>query len=63
MVVKPDKAKGQKAKYEEVDVEYYYRTSKISWTNKHKLTESKTLKEIKWITKNMINIELVFRRF
>jgi hypothetical protein len=59
MIVRPDKAKGQKAKYEDVTIEYFLNTSKISFTNKNKAVESGTLKEVKWITKNMINIELV----
>jgi hypothetical protein len=60
MIIKPNKATGQKAKYEDVDIEYYYKTSKITFINKLKASESKTLKEIKWITKNMMNIEVAF---
>lgn len=60
MIIKPNKVTGTKAKYEDVEIEYYHKTSKISFTNKLKATESKTLKEIKWITKNMMNIEVVF---
>lgn len=60
MIIKPNKVAGTKAKYEDVDIEYFHKTSKISFTNKLKATESKTLKEIKWITKNMMNIEVVF---
>lgn len=37
MIIKPDKSIGQKAKYEEVNIEYYLKTSKIELTNKHKL--------------------------
>ena len=59
MIVKPDKVKGQKAKYEDVTIEYFLNTSKITMTNKNKAVESGTLKEVKWITKNMMNIELV----
>lgn len=59
MIVKPDKVKGLKAKYEDVTVEYFLNTSKITFTNKNKAVESGTLKEVKWITKNMINIELI----
>ena len=59
MIVKPDKIKGQKAKYEDVTIEYFLNTSKVTITNKNKAVESGTLKEVKWITKNMINIELV----
>ena len=59
MIVKPDKIKGQKAKYEDVTIEYFVNTSKITFTNKNKAVESGTLKEVKRITKNMINIELV----
>ena len=36
MIVKPDKLKGQKAKYEDVNIEYYFQTSKITFTNKNK---------------------------
>jgi len=56
MVVKPDKVKGQKAKYEDVNIEYFLKTSKVTFTNKNKAIESGTLREVKWITKNMINI-------
>ena len=56
MIIKPNKEKGQKAKYEEVDVNYYVKTSKITITNRHKAVQSKTLKEIRWITKNMMNL-------
>lgn len=61
MIIKPNKATGQKAKYEDVEIEYFLKTSKISFTNKLKASESKTLKEIKWITKNMMNIEVAFK--
>lgn len=60
MIIKPNKATGQKAKYEDVEIEYFLKTSKITFTNKLKASESKTLKEIKWITKNMMNIEVAF---
>ena len=60
MIIKPNKATGQKAKYEEVEIEYFLKTSKVTFTNKLKASESKTLKEIKWITKNMMNIEVAF---
>lgn len=56
MIIKPNKATGQKAKYEDVEIEYFLKTSKITFTNKLKASEGKTLKEIKWITKNMMNI-------
>lgn len=59
MIVKPDKIKGQKAKYEDITIEYFLNTSKITMTNKNKAVETGTLKEVKWITKNMMNIELV----
>jgi len=61
MIIKPDKLKGQKAKYEDVEVQYFNQTSKITLTNKHKVVEGKTLKEVRWITKNMLNIELIFQ--
>ena len=60
MIIKPNKAEGRKAKYEEVEVEYFIKTAKVVFTNRHKATENKTLKEIRWITKNMMNIETVF---
>ena len=60
MIIKPNKEKGQKAKYEDVEVTYFLKTSKITLTNKHKAQETKTLKEIRWITKNMMNIEIIF---
>jgi len=60
MIIKPNKEKGQKAKYEDVDVTYYVKTSKVTITNKHKAVQSKTLSEIRWITKNMMNLELIF---
>jgi hypothetical protein len=33
---------------------------KVILTNKHSLVESKPLKELCWITKNMMNLELIF---
>ncbi len=36
MIVKPDKLKNQKAKYEDTTVEYFINTSKITFTNKNK---------------------------
>ena len=60
MIVKPNKIEGRKAKYEEVELDYFVKTSKVNFTNKHQAVESKTLKEIRWITKNMMNIEVVF---
>lgn len=44
MIIKPNKELKQKAKYEEVEVTYFYKTSKITLTNKHNLVETKTLK-------------------
>lgn len=60
MIIKPNKELKQKAKYEDVEVTYFYKTSKVTLTNKHNLVESKTLREIRWITKNMMNLELIF---
>lgn len=60
MIIKPNKERGQKAKYEDVEVTYFVKTSKITITNRHKAVQSKTLKEIRWITKNMMNLELIF---
>jgi uncharacterized protein YejL (UPF0352 family) len=60
MIIKPNKELGQKAKYEDVEVSYFILTSKVTFTNKHKAVETKTLKEVRWITKNMMNLELVF---
>lgn len=59
MIVRPDKLKNQKAKYEETTLEYFINTAKITFTNKNKAVETGNLKEVKWITKNMINIELI----
>jgi hypothetical protein len=36
MIIKPNKTTGQKAKYEDVEIEYFLKTSKISFTNKLK---------------------------
>jgi len=44
MIIKPNKETGQKAKYEDVEVHYYIKTSKIEFINKHKVVESKTVK-------------------
>jgi hypothetical protein len=44
MIVKPDKLKGQKAKYEDVTIEYFLNTSKITLTNKNKAVETGTLR-------------------
>ena len=63
MIVKPNKEKGLKAQYESVEIEYYYSTSKISFKNKLSAVENGTLKEVKWITKNYMNIELVLSNF
>lgn len=60
MIIKPNKELKQKAKYEDIEVQYFLKTSKITLTNKHNLVESKTLKEIRWITKNMMNLELIY---
>ena len=62
MIIKPNKAIGQKARYEEVNLEFYNQTCKITLTNKNKAEESGTLKEIKWITKDMIHLELIFSK-
>ena len=59
MIVKPNKTLGQKAKYEEAMIEFYSQTNKITITNKNKAEENGTLKEIKWITKDMIHLELI----
>lgn len=63
MIVKPDKAKGQKAKYEEVEIEFYFKTAKVSLVNKNDAAEMGTLKEVRWITKNMMNVELVLSKY
>ena len=55
MIIKPNRAIGQKARYEEVNLEFYNQTCKITLTNKNKAEENGTLKEIKWITKDMIH--------
>jgi hypothetical protein len=60
MIIKPNKEKGTKAKFEDVQIDFYIHTKKIDITNKNKAVESATLKEVRWVTKNMINLELVF---
>ena len=59
MVVKPNKERNQKAKYEDVTIEFYLKTRKITFMDANRAVENATLKEVKWITKNMINIELI----
>ena len=59
MIVKPNKIQGQKAKYEDVTIEFYLKTRKITFMDPNNAVENGTLKEVKWITKNMINIELI----
>jgi hypothetical protein len=44
MIIKPNKESGQKAKYEDVEVNYFIKTSKIEFVNKHKVVEAKTVK-------------------
>ena len=63
MIIKPNKALGQKAKYEEATVESYNQTNKITITNKNKAEQNGTLKEIKWITKDMIHLELIISSY
>jgi hypothetical protein len=55
MVAKPNRALKQKAKYATVDVEYECKGSKVTLSSRGG-EESWTLKEIRWITKNMLNI-------
>lgn len=62
MIVKPNKALDQKARYEETKVEFSPSNCKITFTNQHKAVEEGTLTAVKWITKNMINIELVLSK-
>lgn len=62
MIIKPDKAKGQKAKYQDTHIEYNVKTSKISLIDKNNAKENGTLSQIRWITKNMINIEIVMKQ-
>ena len=59
MVVKPDKEKNRKARYEPVKLEFFTNTKKIIITDWNKASEQSTLHQIKWITKNMINIQLI----
>lgn len=59
MIVKPNKIQGKAAVYEKVRIQFYQDSKKITFENKNKAVETGTLKEIKWITKNMINIELI----
>jgi hypothetical protein len=59
MIVKPNKATATKAKYSEVELEYQCNSSQLSFAFQHKPTEMYTLTEVRWITKNMMNIEVV----
>jgi hypothetical protein len=59
MVAKPDRAAGKKARYATIDVEYETTGSKLTMSSRGG-QESWTLREIRWITKNMLNIEAVF---
>lgn len=59
MIINPNKQKGIKAVYENVHITYMKETGKIIFRDKNKAEETGTLQEIKWITKNMINIELI----
>ena len=56
MIVKPNREKNQKAWYVPVKLEFYRKTRKIVITDSNKAVENGTLRQIKWITKNMINI-------
>lgn len=56
MIVKPNKIQGKAAVYEKVKIQFYIDSKKVSIQNKNKAVENGTLKQIKWITKNMINI-------
>lgn len=44
MIIKPDKIKGIKPKYEDTLIEYYFATSKITFSNKNHAVETGTLK-------------------
>jgi hypothetical protein len=44
MIVKPNKALGKSAVYENVKVEFYNETKKITFENENKAIESGTLK-------------------
>ena len=59
MVVKPNKQLNTKAVYEMTKIEFFHETGKITFENNNKAIETGTLKQIKWITKDMINIELI----
>lgn len=43
MIVKPNRETNQKAIYEPIDIEYFLKTSKISFVDKNKATENGTL--------------------
>ena len=60
MVVKGNKNLGIKSRFQEVKVQFFVSTFKINVIDKNKATNSFTLKEIKWVTKDMMNIELVY---
>lgn len=59
MVERPNRAAKIKAKYARVQAEYEPKGSKLRLTSRGG-EECWTLKEIRWITKNMLNIEAVF---
>lgn len=60
MVVKGNKNLGIKSKFEEVKIEFFVSTFKVNVIDSNKAIMSYTLKEVKWVTKDMMNIELVY---
>jgi hypothetical protein len=55
MVAKPNRAAGKKARYATVDAAFESKGSKLTLSSRGG-EEVWTLSEIRWITKNMLNI-------
>jgi hypothetical protein len=62
MIVKPNKQTGQQAVYEEVNIEFEPKSRDIFFINKSGVTEKNTLIEVKYVTKNMMMLELVLAK-
>lgn len=59
MIIKPNKETGQKGVFEEIDVEFDAKSRDIFFVNKHGATSRDKLQEIRYVTKNMMVLELV----
>ena len=62
MIVKPNRETGQKAVYEEVNLEFDPKNRDIFIINKHGATERDTLLEIRYVTKDMMILEMILAR-